>query len=104
MVLVKQPKTGGFRPISRPGHQGVKGKWHLMSCGSYRGVKLLEHAIKIVERVLESQIRMLLYLDNMQFRFMLGMGMTDVLFILRRIQEGIMIRETPVLCTCVLWI
>ena len=28
-----------------------KGKGNVMSCGSYRVVKLLEHAMKIVERV-----------------------------------------------------
>ena len=28
-------------------------KGDVMSCGSYRGAKLLEHAMKIVERVLE---------------------------------------------------
>ena len=33
-----------------------KGKGDVMSCGSYRGVKPLEHAMKIVERVLERQI------------------------------------------------
>ena len=33
-----------------------KGKGDAMSCGSYRGVKLLEHAMKFVERVLERQI------------------------------------------------
>ena len=31
----------------------VTGKGDVMSCGSYRGVKLLEHAMKIVEKVLE---------------------------------------------------
>ena len=30
-----------------------KGKGDAISCGSYREVKLLEHAMKIVERVLE---------------------------------------------------
>ena len=30
-------------------------KYDEMSCGSYRGVKLLEHAMKIVERILERQ-------------------------------------------------
>ena len=30
-----------------------KGKGDVMSCGSYREVKLLEHAMKIVERVLQ---------------------------------------------------
>ena len=30
-----------------------KGKGDVLSCGSYEGVKLLEHAMKNVERVLE---------------------------------------------------
>ena len=30
-----------------------KGKGDAMSCGAYRRVKLLEHAMKIVEKVLE---------------------------------------------------
>jgi len=33
-----------------------KGKGGVMNCGLYRGVKLLEHGIKIVERVLERRI------------------------------------------------
>ena len=33
-----------------------KGKRDVMDCGAYRGVKLLEHAMKIVERVLEKRI------------------------------------------------
>ena len=39
-------KTSVIEPI-------FKGKGDVMSCGSYRGVKLLEYAMKIVERVLE---------------------------------------------------
>ena len=39
-------KTSVIAPI-------FKGKGDVMSCGSYRRVKLLEHAMKIVERVLE---------------------------------------------------
>ena len=31
-----------------------KGQANVMSCGSYRRVKLLEHAMKIVERILEA--------------------------------------------------
>ena len=37
-------KTNVITPI-------FKGKNDVMSCGSYRGVKLLKHAMKIVERV-----------------------------------------------------
>ena len=33
-----------------------KGKGDVMDCGAYREVKLLEHAMKIVERVLEKRI------------------------------------------------
>ena len=64
-----------------------KGKGDVMSCGAYRGVKLLEHGMKIVERVLEKRMRLLVSLDDMQFGFMPGKGTTDALFILRRMQE-----------------
>ena len=49
-----------------------KEKGGVMSCGSYRGVKLLEHAMKIVERVLERRIRTLVHLNKMQFGFKPG--------------------------------
>ena len=47
-----------------------KGKGDVMSCGSYTGVKLLEYAMKVVERVLERQIQTLVNLNRMQFEFM----------------------------------
>jgi len=56
-----------------------KGKGDPMNCGSYRGVKLLEHAIKIVERILEKRIRAIVKLDTMQFGFMSGKGTVDAL-------------------------
>ena len=34
-----------------------KGKGDAMDCGMYTGVKLLEHAMKIYERVLERRLR-----------------------------------------------
>ena len=64
-----------------------KGKGDEMSCGSYRGVKLLEHAIKIVERVLERRIRTPVNLNEMQFGFMPGKGTVDAIFIVRRMKE-----------------
>ena len=64
-----------------------KGKSDVMSCGSYRGVKLLEHAMKIVERVLERRIRTLVNLNKIQFGFMPGKGTVDAIFIVRRMQE-----------------
>lgn len=64
-----------------------KGKGDVMSCDSYRGVKLLEHGMKVVERVLEKRLRALVNLDEMQFGFMPGKGTIDALFVLRRMQE-----------------
>ena len=64
-----------------------KGKGDAMSCGAYRGVKLLEHAMKIVERVLEKRIRSMVRVDEMQFGFMPEKGTIDAVFILRRLQE-----------------
>ena len=43
-----------------------KRKNDVMSCESYRGVKLLEHAMKIVKRLPERQIRTLIGLDLCQ--------------------------------------
>ena len=64
-----------------------KGKGAVMNCSAYRGVKLLEQAMKIVERVLEKRIRALVEMDYMQFGFMPGRETTYALFTVRRMQE-----------------
>ena len=64
-----------------------KEKGDVMNCGSYRGVKLLEHGMKIIERVLERRIRALVDFDEAQFGFMPGKGTIDALFLVRRLQE-----------------
>ena len=43
-----------------------KGKGDLMECGSYRGIKLLEHAMKFVEKIFEHRIRQQIEIDDMQ--------------------------------------
>ena len=47
-----------------------KGKGDATSCGAYRGVKLLEHAMKIVEKVVERRLWRMVQVDEMQFGFM----------------------------------
>ena len=54
-----------------------------MECGSYRGIKLLEHAMKVVERIFEHRIRQQIEID-MQFGFMKGKGTTDAIFMARQ--------------------
>ena len=63
-----------------------KGKGDAMSCMAYRGVKLLEHAIKIVEKVLERRLRRRVKVE-MQFGFMPGKGTIAAVFILRLQEE-----------------
>ena len=66
----------------------ILGKSDVISCGSYRGVKLLEHAMKTVERVVERRIQTLVNSNEMlQLKFMQGIGTVDAIFIMRRMQE-----------------
>lgn len=64
-----------------------KGKGDPMQCGSYRAIKLLEHAMKIVEMVMEKRIRKQVKIDDMQFGFREGKGTTDAVFILKQVHE-----------------
>ena len=58
-----------------------KGKGDPMECGSYRGIKLLEHAMKVVvEWIFEYRIRQQIEIDDMQFGFMKGNGTIDATF------------------------
>ena len=58
-----------------------------MTCGLYRGVKLLKHAMKIVERVLERRIRIQINLNKMQFGFIPEKGIVHAIFIISRMQK-----------------
>ena len=65
-----------------------KGKGDALTCGSYRGIKLLEHVMKVLERVIEGRVRKIVKIDmNMQFGFMAERSMTDAIFIVRQLQE-----------------
>ena len=55
--------------------------------GNYRGLKLTEHVLEVVERIIEVIICDVVNIDNMQFRFMPGHSTTHANFILRKIQE-----------------
>ena len=64
-----------------------KGKGDALERGNYRGLKLLDHGMKGIERVIEKIIRERISIDDMQFGFMPGRGTTDAIFILRQLQE-----------------
>jgi len=58
-----------------------------MECSSYRGIKLLEHDMKVVERVFEHRIRQKIETDDVQFGCMKGKGTIDAIFVVRQMQE-----------------
>ena len=64
-----------------------KNKGNTAECGNYRGIKLLEHGMKMYERILDKRLRKQLAIDEMQFGFMPGKGITDPMFIARQVQE-----------------
>ena len=51
-----------------------------MECESYRGIKLLEHATKVVEWIFEHRIWQQIDTDDVQFEFVKGKGTTDAIF------------------------
>jgi len=61
-----------------------KGKGDPIECGSYRGIKLLEHAMEVVERIFEHRIRQQIVIIDMQFGFMKGKGTSDAIFMARQ--------------------
>ena len=56
-----------------------------MACSSYRRIKLLGHAMKVLERVTEERVRKIMKIDDMQFGFMAGRSKTDAIFIVRQL-------------------
>ena len=57
-----------------------KGKGDPLECGSFRGIRLLGHAIKIFKKVLDKRLRQLIKIDDMQFGFMCGRSATGTIF------------------------
>ena len=71
-----------------------KRKGYATDCGNYRGLKLLEQVMKILEHVLESRTQFVI--NNMQFCFMPGRSTTDVIYILRQMQEKHLISKKKI--------
>src|SRR5664279_6497592 len=70
-----------------------KGKGDALECSSYRGIKLLDHVMKIIERVIEKRVRSKVFINDMQFGFRPGKGTTDAIFIVKQIQERFLERK-----------
>ena len=58
-----------------------KGKGDALDRGNYRGFKLTDHVMKLVEHVLERRIRKMVDIDEMRFGFVSGKSATYAVFI-----------------------
>ena len=59
-----------------------KGKRDALDWNNYRGLKLTDHVLKVIESVVENIIRETINIDDMQFGFCPGRGTKDAIFIL----------------------
>ena len=54
--------------------------------GKYHGLKLTEQVMKVLERIVDSLIRQLVSVNDSQFGFVPGRGITDAIFVVRQLQ------------------
>ena len=64
-----------------------KGKGDALERGNYHGLKLTEHVMKVLERIVDGLIRQVVSIDDSQFGFVPGRGTTDAIFVVRQLQE-----------------
>ena len=64
-----------------------KGKGDALERGNYRGLKLTDQVMKLLEPVLDSFIREIVDIDAMHFGFERGRDTTDAIFIIHQLQE-----------------
>ena len=64
-----------------------KNKGDAQCCGNYRGIKLMNHTMKIWERIIEARLRDRVEINKQQYGFMPGKGTTDAMFALKILME-----------------
>ena len=64
-----------------------KGKGDALERGNYRGLKLTEQVMKVLERIVDGLIRQVVSTDDSQFGFVPGRGTTDAIFVIRQLQD-----------------
>ena len=64
-----------------------KGKGSILDCSNYRGIKLISHSLKLLERIIDQRLRTIVELGNIQFGFRRGRSTMDHVFALKILQE-----------------
>ena len=74
-----------------------KGKGSLLECSNYRGIKLISHTLKLLERIIDQRLRTSVELGNIQLVFRSGRSTMDPVFPLTILQEKY--KERQKICT-----
>ncbi|MCJ8738184.1 hypothetical protein PDJAM_G00032500 [Pangasius djambal] len=64
-----------------------KNKGDMQSCSNYRGIKLMSHTMKLLEKVVEAKLRKVVEICEQQYGFMPRKNTTDAIFALRILME-----------------
>ena len=64
-----------------------KEKGDIQCCGNCRGIKLMSHTLKLLERILDGRLRQGVHIGRQQLGFMKGLGTVDGIFSLRQLME-----------------
>ena len=64
-----------------------KSKGDIKECGNYRGIKLVNHTMKLWERIIEARIRKKVTIAEQQFGFMPERSTTNAIFCLKMLLE-----------------
>lgn len=78
-----------------------KKKGDALDRGNYRGLKLTDQVMKLVERVLESFMREMVNIDEMQVGYMPGRGTTEAIFKSQQLHKKYLATESPLSLTCI---
>ena len=64
-----------------------------MQCKNFRWIRLLEHGLKDLKKVLDNRLRKLIKICDTQFGFSKGKGTMDAVFVLRQLQEKMLEKQ-----------
>ena len=76
-------------------HSVYKSKSDALNRSNYRGLKLIDQVMKVLECIVEGFVRQRVVINDMQCGFMQGRGRTDAIFILHLLQKKHLVAGKP---------
>ena len=76
-----------------------RGKENPLNSNSYKGLKLMEDAFKLYDKILDGRLSEVVDIDKMQYVFMPGRETVDAVSVLRRLTEKLRVKNNK-FCIC----